>query len=113
MRSHLAGGLVCGLALALSASPSPAAGPSWDTVCKTGPKRIARDMRADTEHRLARGTQTRDITGCSGRWAVITRPGEGDTSYNAHFTHGRWHYYSAYPMASCARVPSWLCPTHP
>ena len=102
----------------LATGVATAAGQSQSSTqakaCKTTYSKIARDIRLENKFPpLTKGTRARDVTACRGRWAVITRPGQGDTSFNARYRAGSWHHYYGYPMPNCAGVPSWLCPQHP
>lgn len=84
-----------------------------NSSCRTSLKRIAKDIRQENRYPLATDTKARDVTACRGKWAVITRPGAGDTSFNTRYIAGHWRYYSGYPMPNCNEVPAWLCPNHP
>lgn len=102
------------LVTATQTAAYPAQSPLRVRACKTTLSKVARDIRQENKFPLlTQGTRARDVTACHGRWAVITRTGQGDTSFNARFRAGSWRHYSGYPMSSCSGVPSWLCPRHP
>ncbi len=82
-------------------------------ACVTTKRVIARDLRRQNAYPVVQGMKARDVTRCRGKWAVVTRKGMGDTSFNARYAKGRWKYNAGYPMGPCGRAPSWLCPNHP
>lgn len=81
--------------------------------CVTSKRAIAIDLRRQDAYPVVRGMKARDVTACRGKWAVVTRSGMGDMSFNARYAKGSWRFNSGYPMGGCGRAPSWLCPTLP
>lgn len=52
------------------------------------------------------------LAACRGRWAVITREGPADTSFQAHFVGAHWRWYAGYPVGT-ADAPRRGCVQHP
>lgn len=93
--------------------PAGQSSPAVARSCMTPKKTIVKQLRHENAYPVVQGMRLKDVTACRGRWAVINRASLGDVSFNASYRHGRWHYHSGYPMASCRHIPTWLCPNHP
>lgn len=107
------------VAVALVAGPAAAwAAPNLTSgrataACATSQKDIAADLRGQDAYPVVRGMKAREVAKCRGKWAVVTRTGMGDMSFNARYAKGRWRFNAGYPMGACGRAPSWLCPSLP